>query len=148
MFVGTLKRKPLEDLSQSQLWRRKRRLLNTIEAVAENEEPGLKCLSMTTAANSDLTHHILPPRFRSTELPHVEEAIKAWSSGLDIPPPSGPASHHQKAWDVPKVSATADTLLKQAPDAVSCSCLLAASTRVRCMAECPSCLISGIAHGQ
>ena len=44
-------------------------------------------------------------------------------------PLSGPAFHHQKAWDAPKVSATADTLLKQAPDAVSHSCLLAASTK-------------------
>ena len=54
-----------------------------------------------------------------------------WSTGLDLPPPPlfGPASHHQKASDAPKVSATADTLLKQAPDAVSCSCLLAASTK-------------------
>ena len=73
----------------------------------------------SAAANSDLTHHILPPRFQSTELPYVKEATKVWSTGLDLPPLSGPASHHQKAWDTPKVSATADTLLRQAPDAVS-----------------------------
>ena len=56
MFVGTLKRKPLEDLSQSQLWRRKRRLLNTIEEVAENEEPGLKCLSMTVQRDEKIEY--------------------------------------------------------------------------------------------
>ena len=49
--------------------------------------------------------------------------------GLDLPPPSGLASHRQKAWDAPKVSATADTLLKEAPDAVSRSRLLAASSK-------------------
>ena len=83
----------------------------------------------SAAANSDLTHHILPPRFQSTELPYVKEATKVWSTGLDLPPLTGPASHHQKAWDAPKVSATADTLLRQAPDAVSRSRLLAASRK-------------------
>ena len=83
----------------------------------------------SAAANSDLAHHILPPRFQSTELPYVAEATKVWSMGLDLPPLSGPASHHQKAWDTPKDSAVANTLLKQAPDAVSRSCLLAASTK-------------------
>ena len=83
----------------------------------------------SAAANSDLTHHILPPRFQLTELPYVKEATKVWSTGLVLPPLSGPASHHQKAWDAPKVSATADTLLRQAPDAVSCSRLLAASMK-------------------
>ena len=83
----------------------------------------------SAAASSDLTHHILPPRFQSTELPYVEDATKVWSMGLDLPPPSGLASHRQKAWDAPKVSATADTLLKEAPDAVSRSRLLAASSK-------------------
>ena len=83
----------------------------------------------SAAANSDLTHHILPPRFQSSELLYVAEATKMWSTGLDLPPLSGPASHHQKAWDEIKVSATADSLLKQAPDAVSRSRLLAASTK-------------------
>ena len=83
----------------------------------------------SAAANSDLTHHILPPRFQSTELPYVKEATKVWSTGLDLPPLTGPASHHQKAWDAPKVSATADTLLRQAPDAVSRSRPLAASRK-------------------
>ena len=83
----------------------------------------------SAAANSDLTHHILPPRFQSSELLYVAEATKMWSTGLDLPPLSGPASHHQKAWDDIKVSATADSLLKQAPDAVSRSRLLAASTK-------------------
>ena len=71
----------------------------------------------------------IPPRFQSTELPYVKEATKVWSTGLDLPPLTGPASHHQKAWDAPKVSATADTLLRQAPDAVSRSRLLAASRK-------------------
>ena len=56
-----------------------------------------------------------------------------WSTGLDLPPPplSDPASHCQKAWDAPKVSAMVDTLLKQAPDAVSHSRLLATKTLLK-----------------
>ena len=46
-----------------------------------------------------------------------------------LPPPAGPALHCQKAWDAPKLSATADTLLKQAPDTVTHSRLLAASAK-------------------
>ena len=46
----------MEDLSQSQLWRRKRRLLNTIETVAVNEEPGMKCLSMTVQRDENLEY--------------------------------------------------------------------------------------------
>ena len=77
--------------------------------------------------NSYLTHRILPPSFQLKELPWVEEATKWWSKDLDIPLPSGPASHRQKAWEAHRVSATADTLLKQAPNAVTRFCLLAAS---------------------
>ena len=57
------------------------------------------------------------------------EATKRWSKDLDIPPPSGPASHCQNAWDAHRGSATADTLLKQDPDAVTRSRLLAASAK-------------------
>ena len=61
-IVGTLKRKPLEDLTPSQLWRRKRILLNTIETVAENEEPGLKCLSMTVRRDDKVEYlHLHSP---------------------------------------------------------------------------------------
>ena len=41
----------------------------------------------SAAANSDLTHRMLPPCFQSTKLPYVEEATKVWSTGLDLPPP-------------------------------------------------------------
>ena len=82
------------------------------------------------AVNSDLTHHILPLRFQLTELPYIAEATNVWSMGLDLHPPlSGTAFHRQKAWDALKVSAMANALLKQALDAFSCSCLLAASTK-------------------
>ena len=79
--------------------------------------------------NSYLTHRILPPCCQLKELPWVEEATKRWSKDLDLPPPSDPASHHQKTWDAHRVSATADTLLKQAPNAVTCFHLLAASAK-------------------
>ena len=83
----------------------------------------------SAAANSNLTHRILPPRFQLRELPYVEEARTLWSDGLDLPPPASPESHRQKTWDTPKVSAIADKLLKQAPDAVTRSRLLAASAK-------------------
>ena len=82
----------------------------------------------------------------------AKEATKQWSKDLDIPPLSGPASHCQKAWDAHRVSATADTLLKQAPDTVTHSCHLAASAKESgaCMhmAECPPYFITGPVHGQ
>ena len=55
--------------------------------------------------------------------------MKLCSKGLNPPPLPSPASHHQKTWDVYRVSATFDTLLKQATDAVTRFCHLAASVK-------------------
>ena len=68
----------------------------------------------SAAANSNLTHHILPPRFHLRELSYVKEARTLCSEGLDLPSPAGPDSCRQKVWDTPKVATTADKLLKQA----------------------------------
>ncbi len=83
----------------------------------------------SAAASSDLVHHILPPRFGSQELLRVDSALTSWSLDQDHPPPVAPASHRQKVWDTVKVSATANALLKNAPDALSRARLLAASTK-------------------
>ena len=83
----------------------------------------------SAAASSDLVHLILPPRFGSQEVLHVGSALTSWSLDQDHPPPVAPASHHQKVWDTIKVSATANALLENAPDALSRARLLAASAK-------------------
>ena len=103
----------------------------------------------SAAANSNLTHHILPPRFQSSELLYIAEATKVWSTGLDLPHLSGPASHHQNAWDAIKVSAHG----RHPPEAGPRCCDMlppfgSLNKRVWCRAECPSCFIFGTAHGQ
>ena len=69
------------------------------------------------AANYDLTHLILPPRFqfRVALRWRIHQGVV---NGSRSTPLSGPASYCQKAWNAPNVSAMADTLLKQALDAV------------------------------
>ena len=51
-----------------------------------------------------------------------------WSRLHSQPPPADTLSHHQKSWDTPVVMATLDTLLENAPDAITTARLLAAST--------------------
>ena len=82
----------------------------------------------SAAASSDLVHLILPPRFGSQEVLHLGSALTSWSLDQDHPPPVAPASHHQ-VWDTIKVSATANALLENAPDALSRARLLAASAK-------------------
>ena len=102
----------------------------------------------SAAANSDLTHHILPPRFQSSELLYVAEATKMWSTGLDLPPvwscfpPSEGLGRHQSFCHG-----------RLPPEAGPRCCVTlppfgSLNKRVWCMAECPSCYISGTAHGQ
>ena len=81
----------------------------------------------SAAASSDLVHLILPPRFGSQEVLHVGSALTPWSLDQNHPPPVAPASHHQKVWDTTKVSAPANALLENAPDALSRAHLLVAS---------------------
>ena len=81
----------------------------------------------SAAGSSDLVHDILPPHLQNTPLPNLDDALLLWSQGHDQSPPVGPASHRQKAWDTPKVSAVADALLDNAPDPTSRARLLAAS---------------------
>ena len=83
----------------------------------------------SAAASSDFVHHILPPRFGSRELLHIGSALASWSLDHNHPPPVAPASHRQKVWDTAKVSAMADALLENAPDALSRARLMAASAK-------------------
>ena len=71
----------------------------------------------SAAASADLVRHILPPCFGPQDLLHIDFALASWSRDQDHPPPVAPASHRQKVWDAAKVSAMANSLLENAPDA-------------------------------
>ena len=75
----------------------------------------------------ELTFTILPPHFQ--ESPLSLSAITEWSTGHNEPPPSGPMSHRQKSWDLPRVSSIAAELLTTAPDPLSKARLLSASKK-------------------
>ena len=51
---------------------------------------------------SELVEQILSPHLHGIHRPSSEAALTAWLEGHDEPPPSGLASHRQKAWDAPK----------------------------------------------
>ena len=100
------------------------------------------------AANSDLTHHILPPHFQLTEVPCIEEAPKVWSIGLHLPPvwscfpPSEVLGRPQSfchSWHPAEASPRCCVPLPP---------FGSFNKGVCCMAECPSGFISGIVHGQ
>ena len=103
----------------------------------------------SAAANSDLAHHILPPLFQSTELPYVAEATKVWPMGLDLPPLPGPCFPPSEGLGRPQSFCHG-----RHPAEASLRCCVplppfgSLNERVRCVAECPSCFISVIAHEQ
>ena len=80
-------------------------------------------------ASSDLVNLILPPRFGSTQMLHVDAAITTWSLELDHPPPRGPASHSQKVWDAYRVRSAVDSLLAEAKVVQSKACLVASRVK-------------------
>ena len=81
----------------------------------------------SAAASSDLVHHIVPLRLQGSPLPNVDDASVLWSKDHNRAPPEGVAQHQQKAWDIPKTSALAESLLENAPDPRSRARLLASS---------------------
>ena len=83
----------------------------------------------SAAGSSDLVYQILPPHLKDASNPVVESALTTWLHSHDEPPPSNPASHHQKAWDAPCIRATYDTLLDESPDASTRARLLAVATK-------------------
>ena len=93
----------------------------------------IKCYSLCSIASfagcSELTFTILPPHFQESPLSLWDSAIIEWSTGHNEPPPSGPMSHRQKSWDLPRVSSIAAELLATAPDSFSKVRLLSASKK-------------------
>ena len=67
-------------------------------------------------ATSQLTEAILSSRPSPLSSSSVEEAVSVWTSGTDLPPPSGEAACIQKALDYPRAVALADHLLDNAYD--------------------------------
>ena len=83
----------------------------------------------SAAGSSVLVYQILPPHLQDASNPVLESALTTWLHSHDEPPPSNPASHHQKAWDAPCIRATYDTLLDESPDASTRARLLAVATK-------------------
>ena len=83
----------------------------------------------SAVAASDLVHRIVPSHLQGSPLPHVCDAEDLWSEGDVQASPVGSAQHQQKAWDFPKASALAGSILESAPDSRSRSRLLASTTK-------------------
>ena len=83
----------------------------------------------SAAGCSDLIHRILPGAQVDFLYPAVESAKEVWYRGHDQSPPSHPSDVHQKAWDIPRVQDTYDTLLDKATDPRSRARLLACAAK-------------------
>ena len=66
----------------------------------------------STAASTDLVHHIVPPHLCDAPLPNHDEDEALWSKDHSFPPPEGEAQVHQKSWDSITVASVADNLLE------------------------------------
>ena len=83
----------------------------------------------STAASLDLVHQILPSRLHVAPSPYLADAEAEWSCDHNQPPPTAPASHRQKSWDLCKVMASSQSLLERTTDSKSRAHLLAATSR-------------------
>ena len=83
----------------------------------------------SAAGSSAVISRIFPDQFGSSIYPYVEQALSVWSESHDQPPPPSPVDKRQKAWDVPVVQESYDSLLDNAPDARSRARLLEVATK-------------------
>ena len=79
--------------------------------------------------SADPVRQILAPHFQDIPNPFVDSALTAWRVGHDKPPLPNIASHRQKAWDVPRIMSTYDTLLEASSNLRTRARLLAVATR-------------------
>ena len=70
----------------------------------------------STAASLDLVHHVIQARLQRLQIPNVCDAFVLWSRGHDLAPPEEVEQHSQRAWDDPRASALAESLLEIAPN--------------------------------
>ena len=68
----------------------------------------------SAAGCSELVTQILPLQMQGILNPSRDAALTAWQHGHDEVPPSGAASHRQKAWDDPLIQDTYDALMMAA----------------------------------
>ena len=83
----------------------------------------------STAASLDLVHQILPSRLHVAPSHYLADAEADWSCDHNQPPPTAPASHRQKSWDLCKVMASSQSLLERTTDSKSRTHHLAATSR-------------------
>ena len=79
----------------------------------------------SAAGSSTLVAQIIPTHLRQSPIVARDEALSCWSQGHNNPPPPDSVSHCQREWDSPRVKASAQALLEEAPDARSRARLLA-----------------------
>ena len=82
-----------------------------------------------TGASLDLVHHVIPARLQGLPLTCVSDAFALWSQGHDRAPPEEGEQLSQRAWDDPRASALAESLLETAPNAKARVCLLASTAK-------------------
>ena len=83
------------------------------------------CLLALSCGSLDLVRQIVPPRVQDAPYPAASTALNSWSQGHSEPPPTAPTSCQQRAWDSPRVTASAAALLEPTPDLTTRACLLA-----------------------
>ena len=82
----------------------------------------------SAAGSSDLVSQIIPRHLQQVPLVARADALSSWSLGHNSSPPTDSASHSQREWDSPRIKATAQSLLKDAPDE-RCKARLLATSR-------------------
>ena len=65
----------------------------------------------SAAGYSELVAQILPPQMQGIPNPSRDAALAAWQHSHSEVPPSGAASHRQKAWNAPLIQITYDALM-------------------------------------
>ena len=83
----------------------------------------------SAAGSSTLVAQIIPRHLQKFPIVAREEAFSCWSQGHNNPPSPDSVSHRQREWDSPRVKASAQALLEDAPDARSRAGLLATSRK-------------------
>ena len=81
------------------------------------------------AGCSELVAQILPPQMQGVPNPSRDAALIAWQHGHSEVPPSGAASHRQKAWDAPLIQVMYDALMGAAYNPSTRARLLAVASK-------------------
>ena len=98
----------------------------------------------------ELVAQILPPQMQGVLNPLRDAALTAWQHGHDKVPPSGAASHRQKAWDAPLIQGTYDALMMAASNPSTRARLLAVASKEAgaWLTYCLVHLLPGLSYGR